>query len=170
MPNSSSHARPLRFGPFELDLRAGELLKAGNRIKLQDQPLQVLALLLESPGQVVTREELRRRLWPVDTFVDFEHGLNKAINKIREALEDSAEDPRYVETLHRRGYRFLKAAEAPRAGPIQSLAVLPLENLSGDPQQEFFADGMTEAPRGSRFPRLGHCPFRLRFRRRGERI
>jgi TolB-like protein/Flp pilus assembly protein TadD len=128
-----------------LDLGTGELLKAGVRIKLQEQPLQFLAILLESAGQVVTREELRKRLWPADTFVDFEHGLNKSINKIREALDDSAEHPRYIETLPRRGYRFLEALEPKKAARIQSLVVLPLENLSHDPQQEFFADGITEA-------------------------
>src|SRR5271167_2011491 len=97
----------LRFGVFELDLRAGELRKHGLRVRLQEQPFQVLATLLEHPGEVVTREELQKKLWPADTFVDFDHGLNKAINKIREALGDSAESPRFVETIARRGYRFL---------------------------------------------------------------
>src|ERR1700690_3878667 len=97
----------LRFGVFELDLRAGELRKQGMRIRLQEQPFQILAMLLERPGEVVTREELQKRLWPADTFVDFDHGLNKAINKLREALSDSAESPRFVETLTRLGYRFL---------------------------------------------------------------
>jgi TolB-like protein/DNA-binding winged helix-turn-helix (wHTH) protein/Flp pilus assembly protein TadD len=97
----------LRFGVFELDLRAGELRKHGLRIRLQEQPFRVLAMLLENHGEVVAREELQRKLWPADTFVDFDHGLNKAINKIREALGDSAESPRFVETVARRGYRFL---------------------------------------------------------------
>ena len=97
----------LRFGIFELDLRAGELRKQGLRVRLQEQPFQVLAMLLEHPGEVVTREELQKKLWSADTFVDFDHGLNKAINKIREALSDSAESPRFVETVARRGYRFL---------------------------------------------------------------
>src|SRR3954463_13611428 len=97
----------LCFGVFELDLRAGELRKRGLRIRLQQQPFQVLALLLERAGQVVSREELQKALWPADTFVDFDHGLNKAINKIREALGDSAESPRFVETVPRRGYRFI---------------------------------------------------------------
>jgi TolB-like protein/DNA-binding winged helix-turn-helix (wHTH) protein/Flp pilus assembly protein TadD len=100
------HGR-FRFGVFELDLRAGELRKRGLRVRLQEQPLRVLAMLLEHPGEVVTREDLQKQLWPADTFVDFDHGLNKAINKIREALGDSAESPRYVETVSRRGYRFL---------------------------------------------------------------
>jgi TolB-like protein/DNA-binding winged helix-turn-helix (wHTH) protein len=208
----------VRFGPFEVDFRAGELLKNGRRIRLQDQPLQVLAMLLEKPGAVVTREEVRKRLWPGDTFVDFDHGLNNAINRLREALNDSADTPRFIETLPRRGYRFIAdvrsetpapieespqvtssesstassvgAPESPaiisvplrlpkrqlkklwlgaasigiaaamilalyfeRARPfrssaamkIQSVAVLPLDNLSGDPSQEYFTDGMTDA-------------------------
>ena len=96
----------VRFGTFEVDLLAGELRKAGVKLKLTGQPFQVLAILLERPGQVVTREELQKRLWP-DTFVDFDHNLNAAINKIREVLGDSAESPRFVETLPRRGYRFI---------------------------------------------------------------
>jgi TolB-like protein/DNA-binding winged helix-turn-helix (wHTH) protein/Flp pilus assembly protein TadD len=95
------------FGVFEMDLGAGELRRQGLKVKLAGQPLQVLALLLERPGQMITREELQKRLWPLDTFVDFEHGLNKAINRIREALGDDADNPRFVETLHRRGYRFI---------------------------------------------------------------
>jgi TolB-like protein/DNA-binding winged helix-turn-helix (wHTH) protein/Flp pilus assembly protein TadD len=177
-----------------LDLRAGELRRNGQRVRLQEQPFQVLAMLAEHPGEVVTREELQKRLWPADTFVDFDHGLNKAINKLREALGDSAESPRFVETVARRGYRFLaevKGADAaPVRGPepagepaspqrdvtsfpwktsllvllvltislaswklhsgnrpspsIRSLAVLPLESLSNDPSQDYFADGMTD--------------------------
>src|ERR1700722_12926911 len=108
----------LRFGVFELDLRAGELSKHGMRIRLQEQPFQILAMLVEHPGEVVTREELQKKLWPADTFVDFDHGLNKAINKIRDALGDSAESPRFVETVTRRVYRFLadvKVADAAAA-------------------------------------------------------
>jgi TolB-like protein/DNA-binding winged helix-turn-helix (wHTH) protein/Flp pilus assembly protein TadD len=200
----------LRFGVFELDLRAGELRKHGLRVRLQEQPFQILAMLLEHPGEVVTREELQTRLWPADTFVDFDHGLNKAISKIREALGDSAESPRFVQTVARRGYRFLaevKPADVapaespglatsphlePRSGDraallpksekpkqllpsrawkisafvlllltasfaawklhsrnypspvIRSLAVLPLESLSNDASQDYFADGMTD--------------------------
>ncbi|HEV3063450.1 MAG TPA: winged helix-turn-helix domain-containing protein [Vicinamibacterales bacterium] len=202
----------LRFGVFEADLRTGELKKRGARIRLQEQPFQVLAMLLARPGELVTREELRGRLWTADTFVDFDHGLNKAINKIREALGDSAESPRFVETVPRRGYRFVadvavvdfesaprdastpsaagdplaaedrepsKVAEQSAAArglgwqrtltitsgglalasviligwlvhsrepppTIRSVAVLPLENLSGDASQEYFADGMTD--------------------------
>ena len=202
----------LRFGIFEADLRTGELRKRGARIRLQEQPFQVLAVLLARPGELVTRDELQGRLWTADTFVDFDHGLNKAINKIREALGDSAESPRFVETVARRGYRFIADVavvdlepappdtHAPSTGggpvttndreppevaeqttapkgrswqrtltitgcglalasvilvgwllqsrgqspTIRSVAVLPLENLSGDASQEYFADGMTD--------------------------
>ena len=200
----------LCFGVFELDLRAGELRKHGLLVRLQEQPFQVLTMLLEHPGEVVTREELQKKLWSADTFVDFDHGLNKAINKIRDALGDAADSPRFVETVARRGYRFLaevKAADAgligsselvPVAHPtaeaqnrpvlavnaatrkdrvpslvwkilvalllilvaafatwkfhfsnrpsasIRSLAVLPLESLSADASQDYFADGMTD--------------------------
>jgi TolB-like protein/DNA-binding winged helix-turn-helix (wHTH) protein/tetratricopeptide (TPR) repeat protein len=192
----------LAFGVFELDLRAGELRKRGLRVRLQQQPVQALTMLLEHAGQVVSREELQKALWPADTFVDFDHGLNKAINKIREALGDSAESPRFVETVARRGYRFIAdvtvaADAAPPPSPeaalerdvkpdvlatapsrarararaiaalavmvllgsvagwklysrshessvIRSLAVLPLESLSNDASQDYFADGMTD--------------------------
>ena len=208
MPEAPHHSEQCRFGVFEADLRAGELRKRGLQVRLQEQPFQVLAMLLEHPGEVVTREELQKRLWPSDTFVDFDHGLNKAINKIRDALGDSAESPRFVETVARRGYRFLAEVRAvdatPVRGPeppiealsqakdhgpanlaegpggherlaaplgwgiafvvllllipivwtfrsrnrtspaIRSLAVLPLESLSGDASQDYFADGMTD--------------------------
>jgi TolB-like protein/Tfp pilus assembly protein PilF len=136
------------FGPFELDQAAGELRKNGAKIRLQDQPLQVLQILLEQPGKIVPREELQRRIWPSDTFVDFDHGINNAIKRLREALGDTAETPRYIETVPRRGYRFIgtvSAAAETGTGEIRSVAVLPLENLSGDPEQEYFADGLTEA-------------------------
>jgi TolB-like protein/DNA-binding winged helix-turn-helix (wHTH) protein/Flp pilus assembly protein TadD len=197
----------IRFGLFELDSAAGELRKQGLKIRLADQPLQILLLLLERPGDVVTREAVRQRLWPAETFVDFDAGLNTAIKKLRDALGDPAENPRFVETLPRRGYRFIApietrtvsppdslsdnapagevAAHAKRAGlpswlwaaatavavlvfasawlivagwreqrsrsdvtapaEIKSIVILPFENLSGDPEQEYFADGMTEA-------------------------
>jgi len=187
----------LRFDGFELDVRAGELRKNGVRLRLRGQPLQVLEMLLERAGDVVTREELQARIWSADTFVDFDHSLHNAIARIREVLGDSAESPRYIETLPRRGYRYIGPVEdfqtlrlaavetkrsseqvalvppqkrkrslalilAPvalgmialmiwhfmpareRVGPIRSLAVLPLDNLSGDPSEEFFADGMTD--------------------------
>lgn len=110
-------AQKIRFGGFELDLRTQELRKNGQKVILQEQPFQILAALLERPGQLVTRDELTKRLWPSDTFVDFEHSLNKAVNRLREALDDSAEHPRLVETLPRRGYRFiapLESAERPK--------------------------------------------------------
>src|SRR6202161_2400139 len=107
-----NHAgRIVRFGVFELDLAAGELRKNGAKLRLQEQPFQVLALLLERAGDVVKREELRQKLWPADTFVDFDHSLNTAVNKLRETLGDSASSPRYIETLARRGYRFIAPVE-----------------------------------------------------------
>src|SRR2546425_11971122 len=134
----------VHFGEFELDTAARELYRQGTKLKLQDQPLQILQILLRRPGEIVTREELRQKIWLSDTFVDFDHGLYNAIKRLREALGDSAETPRFVETLSRRGYRFIGKIEcdAPR---MRSLAVLPLENLSHDPQQEYFAEGLTEA-------------------------
>jgi TolB-like protein/DNA-binding winged helix-turn-helix (wHTH) protein/Tfp pilus assembly protein PilF len=210
MRQANDSSGRLRFAVFEVDLRAGELTKRGLRIRLQEQPFQVLAMLLGKPGELVTRDELREKIWG-QTVVDFDHGLNKAINKIREALGDSAENPRFVETVARRGYRFLAdvtpidtaadgQAEPEAKGPvpptdshrvelaaasvppklphraqawkrfgfglalvlaasvswifysqsqsssrIRSLAVLPLESLSGDASQDYFADGMTDA-------------------------
>jgi len=138
----------IRFGVFEVDSRAGELRKQGAKVKLQKQPFQILQVLLQSPGEIVTREDLQQRIWPSDTFVDFDHGLYNAIRRLREALGDSAETPHYVETLARRGYRFIGRAESASIAipsPIRSLAVLPLENLSHDPEQEYFSEGLTEA-------------------------
>jgi TolB-like protein/DNA-binding winged helix-turn-helix (wHTH) protein/tetratricopeptide (TPR) repeat protein len=190
MEADHQRGRRLSFGVFDLDLGTGELRKRGTRVRLQQQPFQVLALLIEHRGEVVSREELRQTLWPANTFVDFDHGLNKAINKIRGALGDSADSPRFVETVARRGYRFVAdvsvdepvlpstpAVAAPvtaptrrtwvlpavligglvvalvvwrvhsgsgAPAPIRSLAVLPLESLSGDASQDYFADGMTD--------------------------
>lgn len=117
MPHSSPFPQIARFAQFEVDFRAGELSKEGHRIRLQEQPLQVLAMLLEHPGKVVTREELRQKLWPSDTFVDFDHGLNSAVARLREALNDSAQRPKYVETLARRGYRFIGQLEETDQAP-----------------------------------------------------
>jgi len=197
-----------RFGPYEVDLRAGELRKFGLRVKLGEQPLRILVLLIEHAGELVTREELRSRLWPENTFVDFDHGLNSAVQRLRDSLSDTAEKPRWIETVPRRGYRFagdvewskpngsvesalpvatilnatveappippepiathpgrwnwaaialicmacvgilakmiFSARDTKSSGPIRSLAVLPLEDLSGDASQDLFADGMTD--------------------------
>src|SRR5881275_463655 len=138
----------VHFGEFELDAAAGQLYRKGAKLRLQEQPSQILQILLQRPGEVVTREELQQKIWPSDTFVDFDHGINNAIKRLREALGDAAETPHYIETLPRRGYRFIGITEYPRHGTassILSLAVLPLENLSRDPEQEYFADGLTEA-------------------------
>src|ERR1700758_5625394 len=106
-PSASSRPQRIAFDNFEVDLRSGELRKHGSRIRLQAQPFRLLVLLLANAGQVVTREEICRELWPTNTFVDFEHGLAAAVNKIRDALGDSADTPKYVETLPKRGYRFM---------------------------------------------------------------
>src|SRR4051812_654096 len=194
-------SRVFRFAAFVVDAKTGELTNAGQRTPLRDQPLQLLLALLERPGELVMREELTRRLWPADTFVDFDRGLNKAMNHLRDALSDSADHPQFIETLPRKGYRFIapvtrdaeevepgvvaappvvsrhrrwpaiaaafltivasaiaiamavnsggvrnfirgRLAAAPR---IASLAVIPLANLSGNPEEEYFADGMTDA-------------------------
>ena len=159
MSTSTSTASVLRFGLFDLDVRAGELRKSGMKLRLQGQPLQVLAILLEHAGELVTREELRSQIWTADTFVDFDHSLHNAVARLREVLGDSAETPRYIETLPRRGYRFIAqvgatnvddsgrrvSLRAADARQIRSIAVLCLEDLSGDSSHDYFADGMTEA-------------------------
>jgi TolB-like protein/DNA-binding winged helix-turn-helix (wHTH) protein/Tfp pilus assembly protein PilF len=178
--NSNGHKRDLlRFGAFELDLASRELRKAGALVKLQSQQFQLLTLLAERAGQVVSREEIRRTLWDDETFVDFDQSINFCVNKVRDALGDDPQSPRYIETVPRKGYRFIGLAPpgiskpvparwllgagaalvllvaiavAATMGvsrqrgvkPIESLAVLPLENLSHDPEQDYFADGMTD--------------------------
>ena len=196
---SPAKSQVVRFGTYEFEPRAKELYRGGLRVRLEGQPIAILKMLVDRPGELVTREELQKELWPADTFVDFEHSLNAAVKRLRTALNDSADHPRYIETLARRGYRFIapvngtdaggegyaliatpSAAQAPAgfhgrrlwlkaflalfavavigwswrqwrhreatasAPVIRSLAVLPLQNLSGDPSQEYFADGMTE--------------------------
>jgi TolB-like protein/Flp pilus assembly protein TadD len=154
MSGPSTSKQLISFGLFEVNLHTGELRKRGVKIRLQGQPFLILTMLLERRGEVVTRDELRQRLWPADTFVDFEHGLNRAINKLREALGDSAENPRFIETLPRRGYRLLvgtSSAHGPSTpaissepAPITSLAILPLTNVSTTPDLDYLCDGITE--------------------------
>lgn len=132
-------AHLIRFGLFEVDQQSGELRKQGRRLKLSRQAFEILALLLQRPGRLVTRNELRAKLWPADMFVDFDHGLNAAINKLRTALGDSADKPRFIETLPLRGYRFIAPLETRRL----MIGVLPFENLN-DAEQDYFSDGLTE--------------------------
>jgi DNA-binding winged helix-turn-helix (wHTH) protein len=133
-PPTGSAGGVVRFGIFEVDLVAGELRKSGVRVRLQEQPFQVLCLLMQRSGKVVTREELRQQLWPADTFVDFDHSLNTAVNKLREALGDSASTPRYVETVARRGYRFLAAAERADGNTGMQVSASPVSpNRTPDP-------------------------------------
>ena len=134
----------VRFGPFELDLRRGELRKEGRRVRLQEQPLQILRMLLESPGEVVSREEIRKRLWPEETVVEFDLSINAAIRRLRSALRDSADNPRYVKTLSRRGYCFIGAVETDHTAPAEPIALVP-ENEVTNRQAE-------EAPRRQGLP------------------
>src|SRR5580700_884026 len=134
-----------RFGAYEADPGSGELRKSGFRLRVQEQPFHVLMVLLERPREVVTREELRQKLWPADTFVDFDHSLNTVINKLREALSDSASNPRFIETLARRGYRFLAPVEfvekqTPRADgpkPVPAPVTSPDQPVSAQPSVKF---------------------------------
>ena len=186
MATPDSTHPPLRFGVFELNAETGELRKSGHTVRLRPQAAKVLLLLASRPGQLITRDELREKVWGNETFVDFEHGLNLCIREVRAALDDDADTPRYVETLPKRGYRFIAAVEgtkqtarplawrsvaviaaillatlavavianpthwrerifASHQGSVRTIAVLPLQNLSGDATQDYFADGMTEA-------------------------
>src|SRR5579875_3657980 len=125
LETSAHPVRKLRFGLFEADLATGELRKSGIRIRIQAQPFRVLTFLLERPGEVVSREELQQRLWGSDTIVDFDHSLGTAINKLREALGDSADNPRFIETLARRGYRFIAPVAVSTPAPAAHLAAEP---------------------------------------------
>src|SRR5438477_8609222 len=129
----STAGQVIRFGSFEVDLRSGELRRNGLTVRLQGQPFQILAMLLEHPGELVTREDIRRRLWSADTFVDFEHSLNAAIKRLREALGESAENPVFIETLPRRGYRFLAPIQNQSARTVAALAP-PTPQKSGSRQ------------------------------------
>jgi TolB-like protein/Tfp pilus assembly protein PilF len=164
----------IRFGPFELDAANGELRKAGVSLKIHPQPLQVLLLLVEHSGQTVTRGEIQRCLWGDNTFVDFERGINFCVNQIRVALGDDAEKPRYVETLPRRGYRFVapvSTVAAPGVGQyasarLDSIVVLPLVNAAGDSETEYLSDGISESIINllSRLPNLRVIPRTSAFR------
>src|SRR5262245_48051791 len=123
-------SQKVQFGIFEVNLATGELRKAGIKVKLQDQPFQVLSALLGRPGEIISREDLRQKIWRDDTFIDFDQGLSKAVNKLREALGDSADNPRFVETLARRGYRFI----APVEGECGSAKLAGSSSVAG-PQQ-----------------------------------
>ena len=149
MDRHQSRSHLVRFGDFEVNLRSGELRRNGLRIRLPNQSFHALSLLLENPGEVLTRQELAQTLWGGETFVDFDAGLNSVIRRLRTALGDLANRPRFIETLPRHGYRFLARVERESQedirSAIESLAVLPLENLTGDSNQEYFVDGMTDA-------------------------
>lgn len=151
METAAQSEHVVRFKTFELNLQTRNLYRRGLKLRLHGHPIDVLAMLVERPGELVTREALRKALWPEDTFVDFEHGLNTTINRLRESLGDKADAPRFIETIPRLGYRFIVAVEScppillKQAPQIDSLAVLPLDNLSGDSSEEYFADGMTDA-------------------------
>lgn len=144
--------RIFRFGVFETDTASGELRKSGVRLRLQDQPFQVLIVLLEHAGDIVTREELRQKLWPADTFVDFDHSLNTIVNKLREVLGDSASSPRFIETLAKRGYRFLPAVETAASGLVESIvspdAQSPVARSSVAKSLLTRPDELPEVPRG----------------------
>lgn len=149
MNRTADLAGKFAFDSFELDVRSGELRKDGTPVKLQLQPIKVLALLVARTGQIVTRDEIRQHVWGGDTFVDYDQGLNYCIREIRAALGEGAANPRYIETCPRRGYRFLApVSESPSVDPEATdrimLVVLPLENISKDPEQDYFADGLTD--------------------------
>src|SRR6266568_6517368 len=121
------HNERIKFGPFEADLKTRELWKGGMKLKLGGQPFEILTMLVERPGQLVTRDELKKRIWSEDTFVDFSHGLNAAVNKLRETLSDSVEEPKYIETLPRRGYRFVGKIENAVSEVNRAKAMVPVD-------------------------------------------
>src|SRR5438128_3184304 len=133
MPLQQQDLPRYRFGPFEVRIETGELLKTGRRVHLQRKPFEILAALLEQSGKLVSRQSLRQRLWPGDTFVDFDNGLNTALSKLRDALGDTAEKPRYIETLERRGYRFIAAAEEFGTQPGAQLRELEVQRKRIEP-------------------------------------
>ena len=145
MEEAKPQSLPIRFGIFEVDRQAGELRRHGFKVRLQDQPFQVLMLLLERPGEVVTREELQKKLWPSDTFVDFERGLNRAINKLREALADDPDSPRFIETLPRRGYRFIAPVEPARTRKPEAIGASQIALVPVD-RPEQVEDSVSPAP------------------------
>src|SRR5262250_1059773 len=132
MEELTASRKVVRFGLFEVDLESQELRKSGIKIKIQDQPFQILALLLERPGQIVTRDEIQKRLWAGDTFVDFDLGLNSAIKKLRQTLGDESDNPRFIETLYRRGYRFLAPVQADAPASTSILPVPPRTLVDDD--------------------------------------
>jgi DNA-binding winged helix-turn-helix (wHTH) protein len=154
---SAGSRRRIYFGEFQLDLDTAELRNNGNKSNLVGQPLQILTELLERPGELVTREELKKKLWPDDTFVDFDQSLNKAVNRLREALKDSAEDPRFIETLPRRGYRFIGSLNHPTSIALPSRHDPPLLAVSPEPtaQSESREGNYRASPRDRRSPRCG---------------
>src|SRR5258706_11303523 len=146
MKARESAASTVRFGAFEVDFQSRDLRKCGMRIRMEEKPFKILELLLERSSHVVTRTMLRERLWP-DTVVGYEHGLNTAVNKLRDLLGESARNPRFVETVPRLGYRFIAPVIRPDKAAVANkkmLLVLPFENLCGDCQQEYFVEGLTE--------------------------
>lgn len=181
VPSTPPLGAVVRFGVFEFDLKSGELLKQGRRVRLSGQPAQILAFLLRRPGELVTREELQQALWPADTHVNFNQSLNAAVRRLRFALGDSPENPLFIETMARRGYRFIApAGSSDRSGvpttrlahAVHSIAVLPFENATADPEADYLIDGLTEAIINalSRLPALRVLARSTVFRYKGKTV